>query len=221
MLEVKGHRVIVLVDRSGSMDTADCEGNQTRYNYLREKLAAFVTGATQSSHDGKVTLIFFANKADTFEVQTADQVNDYMKKHIPGGGTATHWALEQAWREYQRDPKVPAMVFLVTDGQPDSEPAVDKEIIEITQRIKKDTGKPELFRIMLLTVGERSAHITQWLQHLDDDLGPSGAAYDIVGQNDLNQVDFQEAAAELIGSTTTDTEAASGQTAGKTTHRID
>jgi hypothetical protein len=42
-----------------------------------------------------------------------------------------------------------------------------------------------------------------------------------VGQNNLQEVDFREAAAELIASTTTNDEASVGATSGKTTKRID
>ena len=216
MLEVQGHRVIVALDRSGSMDERDCE-NQTRYNYCKEKLQAFVPEAAKSAAGGRVTGIFFNGGTHVADLKSADDVKRTMDTYRPGGSTATHLALEEAWKEHGRDPTTPTMVFLVTDGHPDDEGAVDKEIIDLTKRI----SKPEDFRIMLLTVGERDTHLTKWLEHLDSDLGPSGARFDIVGQNNLQSCDFQEAAAELIGSTTTNTEAAAGQTQGKTTHRID
>lgn len=214
MLEVAGHRVIVLLDRSGSMDERDCD-NQTRYNFCQEKLRAFVPAAVTSAYGSKVILILFNSGTHTVDVKTADEVTKAMILYRTGGSTATHLALEAAWK--LATPDVPTMVFLVTDGHPDDEKAVDKEIISITQRMTR----PEDFRIMLLTVGQKDQHLEEWLEHLDNDLGPSGARFDIVGQNALEQVDFQEAAAELIGSTTTNSEAAAGQTQGKTTQRID
>lgn len=216
MLEVKGHNVIVGVDRSGSMDTNDCDG-QTRYAYLGEKLAAFVGAAVESAYNNQVIALFFSNNVSQATLKSADEAKAALTTHNTGGGTATHKVLEAAFKLAQQTPDVPAMFFLATDGIPDSEPNVDSEIVSITKRLKN----PEDFRIMILTVGKRSDHITQWLQHLDADLGGLGAAYDIVGQNNLNQVDFQEAAAELIKSTTTNDEALAGSVAGKTTTRID
>lgn len=216
MLEVKGHNVIVGIDRSGSMDTRDCEG-QTRYNYLGEKLVAFVGAAVESAAGNQVTGLFFSNEVKPVTFKSANDAQNALHAYHTGGGTATHAVLESAFKLAQQTPSVPAMFFLATDGIPDSEDAVDKEIVSITKRIKN----PEDFRIMILTVGNRSDHITKWLEHLDADLGGLGAQYDIVGQNNLNEVDFQEAAAELIKSTTTNDEALTGATAGKKTERID
>jgi uncharacterized protein with von Willebrand factor type A (vWA) domain len=216
MLEVKGHNVIVGIDRSGSMDTRDCEG-QTRYQYLGEKLVAFVAAAVESASNNQVTALFFSNEVKQSTLKSGADAEAALRLYHTGGGTATHTALEAAYKYAQQTPDVPAMFFLATDGIPDSEDAVDKEIVSITKRIKN----PEDFRVMILTVGQRSPHITKWLEHLDADLGGLGAQYDIVGQNNLNEVNFQEAAAELIKSTTTNDEAAVGAVQGKKTERID
>jgi hypothetical protein len=215
MLEVKGHNVIVGIDRSGSMDTRDCEG-QTRYTYLGEKLVAFTGAAVESAAGNKVTALFFNDNVKEATLKSASDAEAAMKQYHTGGSTGTHSVLEYAYKVAQRTPD-PAMFFLVTDGHPDSEDAVDKEIISITKRIKN----PEDFRVMILTVGNRDSHLEKWLEHLDSDLGSLGALFDIVGQNNLNEVDFREAAAELIQSTTTNDEAAQGTVAGKTTQRID
>jgi uncharacterized protein with von Willebrand factor type A (vWA) domain len=216
MLEVKGHNVIVAIDRSGSMDTRDCEG-QTRYGYLGEKLVAFVGGAVESAAGNQVTALFFSNEVKQVTLKSAADAEKALHDYHTGGGTATHKVIEAAFKLAQQTPNVPAMLFLATDGIPDSESDVDKEIVSVTKRIKN----PEDFRVMILTVGVRNDHITKWLEHLDADLGGLGAQYDIVGQNNLNEVDFQEAAAELIKSTTTNDEALAGAVSGKKTERID
>lgn len=216
MLEVQGHNVIVGVDRSGSMDTRDCDG-QTRYNFLQEKLIAFVGAAVASAAGNQVTALFFNNNVHDVILKSSDDAKRAFAQYRPGGGTSTHHAIEAAFKMFQYSPTVPVMFFLVTDGHPDSESDVDRAIINVTKAIKQ----PEDFRIMILTVGERASDLTKWLEHLDNDLGPSGAKFDIVGQNNLQEVDFQEAAAELIASTTTNDEALVGATAGKVTTRID
>lgn len=216
MLEVQGHNVIVGIDRSGSMDTKDCEGT-TRYKFLGEKLVAFVGAAVESVANNQVTALFFNDQVKQSVLKSAADAQAAMSQYHTGGSTGTHNVIEAAYKVSQQTPGIPAMFFLVTDGHPDSEPKVDEEIISITKRLKN----PEDFRIMLLTVGERTPELTKFLEHLDSDLGPAGALFDIVGQNDLTKVDFREAAAELIASTTTNSEAATGSVAGKTTTRID
>lgn len=216
MLEVQGHNVIVGVDRSGSMDTRDCEGN-TRYNFLREKLVAFVGAAVESAANNQVTALFFNDHATEYVFKSEADAEAAFKKVGTGGSTGTHVVLEAAFALWHKTPTIPAMFFLVTDGHPDSTDKVDKEIVSITKRITN----PEDFRIMVLTVGKRTDELERWLEHLDSDLGDLGAKYDIVGQNNLQEVDFREAAAELIASTTTNDEASVGATSGKTTKRID
>jgi len=198
------------------MDESDCDG-QTRYRYLREKLKAFVPAAASSADGGKVYGVFFNAGIHTEVLITGSDVDTQMNKYGPGGGTATHLAVEAAFKIHQADPKTPTLLFLVTDGRPDSTDAVNREIVSVTKRL----DNPESFRIMVLTVGQRTPELTAWLEQLDAELGPMGAKFDIVGQNNLNDVDFQEAAAELIASTTTNAQAAAGDTAGKATHRID
>lgn len=214
MLEVQGHKVIVGVDRSGSMKTRDCEGS-TRYHYLQELLATFVEAAAPSTADGKVTALFFSDNTRAEVLRTAAETVKAFEKYPAGGGTTTHAVLETAFKVWQSDQKVPVMLFLATDGYPDYPDQVEKEIVSITQRITN----PEDFRIMILTVGVRTPELTAWLEKLDS--GLDGAKFDIVGQNSLNQVDFREAASELIESTTSQDEALAGATGGKSTRRID
>lgn len=222
MLEVNGHRIIVGVDTSGSMDTRDCEGRKSRYAYLREKAVAFVGEAVKSAAGNAVDLLFFADSTNSVTVKTGQEADDAFKAHRTGGSTFTDLVIQDAWKLAQKTPQVPTMLFLVTDGHPNNgggedqgKKLVDQAVIGITKKL----DKPEQFRIMILTVGERDTDLTAWLEHLDADLGPQGAKFDIVGQNDLMSVDFSEAATELIKSTTTDDEAAHGETQGKATER--
>lgn len=215
MLEVKGHNVIVGIDRSGSMDTRDCDGN-TRYSFLREKLVAFVAAAVVSAAGNKVTGLFFNDGVKEVVFTKGEDAESAMKTIHVGGSTATDVVIKAAYKQ-AKSAGAPTMFFLVTDGHPNDEGDVDNAIIAITKQLTS----PEDFRIMILTVGERDSHLTAWLEHLDADLGPLGAAFDIVGQNNLQEVDFREAAAELISSTTTSEEALAGAVSGKATTRID
>lgn len=209
----KGDQVIFLVDRSGSMDTADCNG-ESRYNAVREKLKAFVRGAAKFDPDG-VSIHFFNNRveshADVADVNVVDQLID---THRPGGGTATHLALQAAWKEHRQKGSTASFVMAFTDGEPSDPDEVKKTLVNITNTM----NNPEEFRVTFLTVGEQSPTLKAWLSALDSDL--KGAKYDIVGVEELNNVDFDQAIADLVGSTTTTAEAAAGQTAGKATTTI-
>jgi Mg-chelatase subunit ChlD len=209
----KGDQIIFLVDRSGSMATADCNGD-TRYNYVRETIKAFVRGAAQVDPDG-VSVHLFNNRVELHEdVATPEAVDKLIDTHGPGGGTMTDLALAAAWKEHRRKGSKATFVVCFTDGEPYDRQAVEKEIILITTQMQN----PEEFRVMFLTVGQRSPELAAWLEHIDSSL--TGAKYDIIGHETAENVDFQQVIADLIGSSTTAGEAAAGDTKGKTTTHI-
>lgn len=212
-LEIKkGDQIIFLVDRSGSMATGDCDGD-TRYNAVRESIKAFVRGAAKYDPDG-VSIHFFNNRVETHnDVATPEAVDKLIDSHSPGGGTSTDLAVSAAWKEHKGKNSTSTFVIIFTDGEPSDPAAVEKTIVNITNTM----GTPEEFRLLFLTVGQRSPELAAWLSKLDSSL--TGAKYDIVGVEELAGVDFEQATADLIGSTTTTAEAASGRATGKgTTH---
>jgi len=195
------------------MDTPDCDGD-TRYNAVREKLKAFVRGASKFDPDG-VSIHFFNNRVETHaDVADVNVVDQLIDTHRPGGGTATHLAIQAAWKEHRQKQSTASFVMAFTDGEPSEPEEVKKSIVNITNTM----NNPEEFRITFLTVGVQSPQLKAWLSALDSDL--KGAKYDIVGVEELNNVDFDQAVADLIGSSTTSAEAAAGNTAGKATTTI-
>lgn len=209
----KGDQVIFLVDRSGSMATADCDGD-TRYNAVRETIKAFVRSAAKYDPDG-VSIHFFNNRVETHnDVATPEAVDKLIDTHGPGGGTNTDLAIQAAWKEHKAKNSTASYVIVFTDGEPSDQGAVEKTIANITQTMTN----PEEFRILFLTVGQRSPDLTAWLARLDNAL--PGAKYDIVGVEELTGVDFEQATADLIGSTNTAGEAAAGTATGKSTTRV-
>jgi Mg-chelatase subunit ChlD len=212
----KGAQVIFLVDRSGSMDTPDCDGGETRYRHAKEKIKAFVTAASKYDPDG-VSVHLFNNSVDLHQdVATADAVDALVKEKKPGGGTATEKALKAAWNEHATKGNQSTFVFVFTDGEPNEQQAVIDTLVQITKKMKS----AEEFRISFLTVGKRTPDLQAFLSKLDSELSPAGAVFDIVSVDELDNVDFQQAADNLIGSSTTNAEAAAGQTTGKVTTQI-
>jgi Mg-chelatase subunit ChlD len=209
----KGDQVIFLLDRSGSMDTQDCD-NQSRYDYAKEKIKTFVRGASKFDPDG-VSIHFFNYKVEQHKnVATPEQVDALIEAHRPGGGTRTDLAFEAAWREHKASGSAATFVICFTDGNPEGyEAEVENEIKNICNAM----SNPEEFRISILTVGKRSKELAAWLEKIDSQLN---AKYDIISHEELDSVDFDGAIADLIGSSTTAEEAAAGKTQGKTTTHV-
>lgn len=209
----KGDQIIFLVDRSGSMATTDCEGD-SRYNAVRETIKAFVRSAAKYDPDG-VSVHLFNNHVELHpDVATPEAVDKLIDTHQPAGGTATDLAIQAAWKEHKAKASQSTFVIIFTDGEPSDPSAVEKAIINIT----KTMTTPEEFRLLFLTVGVRSPELAQWLAMLDNSL--AGAKYDIVGVEEMAGVDFEAAAADLIGSTNTTAEAAAGTATGKATAHV-
>jgi len=195
------------------MNTADCEGD-TRYNAVRESIKAFVRGAAKYDPDG-VSIHFFNHAVEVHpDVATPEAVDKLIDTHKPGGGTATNLAIKSAWNEHKFKKSQATFVIIFTDGEPSEPVEVEHQIVNITNAMTS----PEEFRLLFLTVGQRSAELSRWLSALDSSL--QGAKYDIVGVEELTGVNFEQAVADLIGSSTTADEAAAGKTAGKATAHV-
>lgn len=188
----KTDQFIVGFDISGSMQTRDCPGGTTRFSYVLETMRVFIAEAAKWDPDG-VSFYTFNNQLTEYpDVVSVAEINDKIGKLKPGGGTNTHLPITAAFREHQKKGSEQTFLLLFTDGEPSDPDAVKKAVIDITNQVKDEHE----FRISILTVGERSPQLNQWLTDLDDNL--SGAKYDIIDVERLEDVDFEQAVANAI-----------------------
>lgn len=188
----KGDQFIVGFDISGSMQTKDCPGNTTRFSYVLETMKVFIAEAAKWDPDG-VSFYTFNNQCVEYpDVVSVAQINDTIGKLKPGGGTNTHLAIDAAYREHKKKGSRQTFLILFTDGEPSEPDLVKQAVIDITNNVKDEKE----FRISILTVGQRSAELNQWLDDLDDHL--TGAKYDIIDIERLEDVDFEQAVANAI-----------------------
>ena len=138
----KGDQIIFLVDRSGSMQTTDCDGD-SRYNYVRETIKAFVRGASKFDPDGVSVHLFNSHVELHNDVADPAMVDKLIDAHKPGGGTATHLAIQAAWREHKAKSSDATFVIIFTDGDPSEPTEVENTIVNIT----KTMSSPEEFRL--------------------------------------------------------------------------
>lgn len=188
----KGDQFIVAFDISGSMQMRDCPGNTTRFLYVLETMRVFIAEAAKWDPDG-VSFYTFNNKCTEYpDVTSVAEINDKIAAVKPGGGTATHLAINAAFAEHKKKNSEQTFLMLFTDGEPTEPELVKKSVIDITNQVKDEKE----FRISILTVGQRSAELNKWLTDLDDNL--TGAKYDIIDVEQLENVDFETAVANAI-----------------------
>lgn len=178
-----------LLDRSGSMITADCPGGKTRWEYGRETMQALAAQVQKYDADG-ITVVPFARLFRVYDNVTtgSDKIATIYKEVQPMGGTDTAKVIEARLDAYfarKTAGKAKSLVlFVLTDGEPDDKDALKRVIIQATRKLDRD----EEVAICFVQVG-RDVEATKFLKELDDDLVSKGAKFDIVDTLPIDEVE--------------------------------
>lgn len=169
---------VIMIDKSGSMETRDCPGNKTRWEYAQEQTLALAMKAEEFDDNG-IDVVLFAGTAKTYKNVKSDKVKDIFAENSPGGSTETAAALEAVLADYlsrrAAGSAKPLIVVCATDGQPNDFTALKSVIVNHTQKMENDgeTG------ITFIQIG-KDASARAFLKQLDDELVTAGAKFDIV-----------------------------------------
>lgn len=181
--------IIIGIDKSGSMGDPG-KNMPTKWEEAREATKALVREAVKFDSDG-ITVSLFSGGS----VHTTDNVNDaaivdkIFTENSPMGNTPTDLFLKKhldayfAAKSAGSNPK-PILIACITDGAPNNQSAVQSVIVDATKKMDAD----EEVGITFLQVGD-DAGATAFLKHLDDELKPAGAKFDIVNTEVLNDVE--------------------------------
>lgn len=166
---------IIALDASGSManESRRFEG-KTRWQEMHELAFGIASAVSQYDADGIDVVPFGAGAPQLIEGVNPQKLNEIFSQRSPGGSTPLDKALTEIVAKQARTGKnTVAIVF--TDGAPDSQPAVEKVIVDAANGAEKD----EALTFLFVQIGD-DAGATKFLQHLDDDLQGKGAKFDIV-----------------------------------------
>lgn len=199
--DLKKYDIEAHTDISGSMSTKDCNG-ASRYSFAKGWVATLVQEAEAFDDDGP-TVGFFDDQLQVFENTTFKKVEvvfakmgprgstdtaqlirsrcgDYLDKRLGVKGTKGGW-LSKGTPDIPADPKVkPRIIVVITDGVPDNEPALEKEIISVTKRMTEGGLTKDDLVITFVQVGY-AANAKVFLERLNNGLEKKGATMDIVG----------------------------------------
>ena len=174
------HEVVVMIDKSGSMNTPDCEGGLSRWEWCREQATALSRESEDYLPDG-ITLVVFASEYEVYPHAHVKDIADVFKNFSPGGSTNTGSALWDRLRAYlsekSRNPKStkPLVIAIITDGEPTDGRTAAEAIMSATAQIHN----PASISIAFLQVGSGAAG-SGLLDELADKLTYEGARYDVV-----------------------------------------
>ncbi len=183
--ELKNYDFVFAQDSSGSMSRADTNG-KTRWANSQETGYAIAAKMSELDSDG-IDVIRFGGTVELFEGVTPAKVDEIYAKD-PQGGTPLHLAIRQARtlhesRRAKGGDKKGTILAVVTDGVPDDQAAVEKEIIALSNSLTTDDD----FGITFLQVGN-DVEATKYLKGLDDSLQGKGAKFDIVDTKTFDEL---------------------------------
>jgi uncharacterized protein YegL len=169
----------LIIDKSGSMSTADAKNGRTRWETVQESTLAIARKCESFDPDG-LTVYVFAGRFKRYDNVTADKVEQIFQENDPSGGTDLATVLQDATDQYfqrkrlgQAKPQGET-ILVVTDGEPDDRKAVMQVVINATQHMDRD----EELAISFVQVGA-DPQATRFLRILDDKLQSAGAKFDI------------------------------------------
>jgi uncharacterized protein with von Willebrand factor type A (vWA) domain len=169
----------LVIDKSGSMGTADQPGGRSRWAAAEESAFALATKCRALDPDG-LTLYLFASRHRRFDGVGPERVGRIFRENEPSGGTDLAGVLKHAFDSYferktqKRTKPNGETIVVVTDGEPDDPKAVMRVVVEATRRMDRD----EELAVLLVQVGD-DPRATRFLKTLDDDLERAGARFDI------------------------------------------
>ncbi|MEG3436706.1 VWA domain-containing protein [Pannus brasiliensis CCIBt3594] len=192
----------LIIDKSGSMSTADPPTGLSRWEIARESTLALARKCEEIDPDG-ITVYLFSGRFRRYDNVTSDKVTQIYQENEPMGRTDLAGVLQDALDSYfQRKAAGKTKpngetILVVTDGEPDDRRAVMKQIIEASRKMERD----EELAISLIQVGhDRQA--TEFLKALDDQLEGAGAKFDIVDTITIDDMENMTLAEVLLNAIT-------------------
>lgn len=189
---------VFVVDRSGSMGTADQKGGLTRWQAAAEGATALARKAVAYDPDGLVVYTFAGKHRRYVNVNDAAEVARIFEEEEPNGSTNLDGVLSAIFSDYLDRKRTGEtkpngeIAVIVTDGAPDDRSAVKKEIINFSQRLDRD----EEYGLLFLQIGTDPA-ARKFLKELDDDL--KGAKFDIVDTLTMDELGDKTLTEALAG----------------------
>jgi uncharacterized protein with von Willebrand factor type A (vWA) domain len=176
---MKDRDYTMILDKSGSMSTADQAGGKSRWEISQESTLALARKCEQFDPEG-ITVYTFSSRFKRYDDVTAAKVEQIFMENDPVGTTNLAAVLMNATDHYfqrkaagQTKPNGET-ILVVTDGEPDDRRAVMEVIINATRRMERD----EELAITFIQVGNDPG-ATKFLKALDEQLQGVGAKFDI------------------------------------------
>ena len=157
----------LLVDESLSMNTPDCPGATSRWNYVKEVVSFIALKCAEYDAESGLDLVFFGGQPRLFESVTAAKLSQAFPERPMAASTQLGVALDQVFKRYFSGSKARPITYVVmTDGE-----ATDPKVVEKALRnAAQASGSGEQLAVAFWQIGN-DAGAAKFLRKLDDDLG--------------------------------------------------
>jgi uncharacterized protein with von Willebrand factor type A (vWA) domain len=135
----------LIIDKSGSMSTADKPSEKTRWQIAQESTLALARKCEEVDPDG-ITIYLFSGRFRRYDNVTSDKVTQIYQENEPMGRTDLAAVLQDALDNYfQRKTAGKTKpngetILVITDGEPDDRKAVMRQIIEALDKQLETAG---------------------------------------------------------------------------------
>ena len=194
------HDIVLLLDKSGSMNTPDCSGSSndllgalapslpfgnvlssSRWHWCFKQVQQMAEQTQHAIPDGFTVILFDFGYRVFTHVTVQGLAKIYGDNH-PIGGTNLEAPLDAVFSDYnQRRNKTqgnikPLLIGIITDGCPNSPQAVQQVIVAGTHMMRYPTE----ITIVFFLVGRHDRQGEKFVSQLSDKLLAMGATYNIV-----------------------------------------
>jgi|GEM_PF-6123609 len=161
----------------------------TRWKAVEEIAISLAEEVAKSDPDGIDLVLFQCGHLESFENQSDERaVREIFRKVSPFGGTPLHLAVRYMVDRFicQKADIEPSFGIVLTDGVPDDEMAVVREIKRAADFMKAKSLPDETFTIWFIQVGD-DPDGTRYLKLLDDKI-ESAVGFDLVDTTPVTEL---------------------------------
>lgn len=189
-------RVVLFIDKSGSMNAQLPSQSTSKWNWLKQKISGFSQKAANAG-SSNIDIVLFSSDYKVLKNCRKSDVEGIFDRYSPGGNTNLSLPMNYVLGQYQKNSESkPLLMAVITDGLINSGHPIEKTLINKINRMQN--GKTVAITFLDISGFATSPSL---LRMLDNELVSQGAKEDVVDTmyfNEINSMGLSKAIARAI-----------------------